>query len=924
MTGRHAKTAVRIARLGGLAGAHARHSAGGLALIGLVVLVAALSANLVPRAVQSVTTNELRAGITALAPERRDLVSTFSAADLFGAPVDPQFDSRFDPDVAQLYGAVEESLDVLRLEQPSPLRDAMSPAEFVAVGVGQEMVPAEPRDDDPQFLLRSALDPLVEDRVRVVDGRYARPFDEEAYIAAYMNSPTPWLITPPPVEFVMTPATAEAMRWNIGERRQSPDGFEFELVGTAEAFDRDASYWSHVSSVLEPEFFDDGNQQPQVIGTGYVHPLTLQTGGTIQRVSVWVSLAVDAFSSTNIDALTPQLRQFAATPHPLGAATGGSPGVQFTSDAVTVIDAVLGRSAVTTAVLTMIASGPVGVLLAVLVLATAVVLDRRRPVLALLSARGASSTSTRIRLALDLALVAVPTSVAGLLIAHSLVPAPFESRGAVIGFAVTAVLAATPSLLIAALARPTNLREVRGDLGSARARRWVVDVVVVGLAAAAIALVAQRGVTTSADTVGVDPLLVAMPLLVALAASLVVLRCYPVLIVAVHRMLSSRGGAVSLVGASRAARDASGAFASVLALVVAVSVSVFSMGMLATLDAGLAQSARDTVGADVRFVGSGIDGAALGSMSEVAGVEAVAGIDIAGPVVLSIDGVRETATLVIVDDGLRALRDDLPSGWPLSEATLETEPLQVVVSQGLSDEYGGDLAGSEFSVGPADAMSVAAVRQGSGFGIVGDWVMVSSADAERITGTPSSPNVVLADVRVGADLDEVVAGGLGVLASSTRVSTTPETLQQLLDVPTTGALRTALVVAIALVTLLALVTVVLTTVIGAAARRRIHAILRVLGARPSSTLVAWQLIPPAIVASITGVVLGLILPLIALAAVDLRVFTGAGEASSASVSLVGLVAVLAILATGIAVAIVLSGRAEARASLSTTLRTEHA
>ena len=57
--------------------------------------------------------------------------------------------------------------------------------------------------------------------------------------------------------------------------------------------------------------------------------------------------------------------------------------------------------------------------------------------------------------------------------------------------------------------------------------RWVLEVGVVGLAALSLLAVERRGVVESSRAVGIDPLVVAAPALLATAVCVVVLRAYP-------------------------------------------------------------------------------------------------------------------------------------------------------------------------------------------------------------------------------------------------------------------------------------------------------------------------------------------------------------------------------------------------------------
>lgn len=136
----------------------------------------------------------------------------------------------------------------------------------------------------------------------------------------------------------------------------------------------------------------------------------------------------------------------------------------------------------------------------------------------------------------------------------------------------------------------------------------VLDLVVVVLAPVSVWLVLRRGVVASSAAVGVDLLLVAMPLLVALAVSVISVRLYPVLL-GVARVVGATGrGAISVIGVHRASRDRGVASVVVTATLVATAAAVSSLSLLAVVDSGLSGAARDRLGAEVRASGPGATG----------------------------------------------------------------------------------------------------------------------------------------------------------------------------------------------------------------------------------------------------------------------------------------------------------------------------
>ena len=107
----------------------------------------------------------------------------------------------------------------------------------------------------------------------------------------------------------------------------------------------------------------------------------------------------------------------------------------------------------------------------------------------------------------------------------SLVPATVGPVGRALPW-VTALLV---PLLFGVLTSARVLREPRQDLQvRARSRaRWVLEAGLVGLAVLSLLALERRGVVESSRAVGVDPLVVGAPALLATAVCAAVLRAYP-------------------------------------------------------------------------------------------------------------------------------------------------------------------------------------------------------------------------------------------------------------------------------------------------------------------------------------------------------------------------------------------------------------
>ena len=175
-----------------------------------------------------------------------------------------------------------------------------------------------------------------------------------------------------------------------------------------------------------------------------------------------------------------------------------------------------------------------------------------------------------------------------------------------------------------------------------------------------------------------------------------------------------------------------------------------------------------------------------------------------------------------------------------------------------------------------------------------------------------------------ADADLAAIGDAITTASgpATEVTTPADVTRELLDAPTVGGLRAALLVAILVALGLAGVAVAMTFIAGGKTRGRLLSLLSTLGlsARQAGGLAAWELAPTAIVAVAVGTVLGLALPWIVLGAVDLRPFTGGGSQPAIDVPALVVFGVIGAFMVMVVVATAAATVAARRVSAAATLR----
>ncbi|MFJ6618121.1 hypothetical protein ACIQOW_11195 [Kitasatospora sp. NPDC091335] len=214
-------------------------------------------------------------------------------------------------------------------------------------------------------------------------------------------------------------------------------------------------------------------------------------------------------------------------------------------------------------------AGVAGVATVVLFLAAVLTTDRRAAEIRLLLARGGSRAGVLRRLLAEGAVVVLPAAVLGTALALVLLPTPRWER---------AVLSALVATLIALLALPVRAALLRTRQRQAGGRRRLVgELTVVALTVAAVAEVRRRGV--GHPGAGVDPLLVAAPLLLAVTGGLSLARTEPVLVGRLATLAGRGRGLIGFLGLSRAARDGSGrrkpSVLPLLALLIAVTTTGF-------------------------------------------------------------------------------------------------------------------------------------------------------------------------------------------------------------------------------------------------------------------------------------------------------------------------------------------------------------
>jgi putative ABC transport system permease protein len=871
----------------------------------LIVALTAFAGAVAPGLLQQLQDRSLRYALAGTSPGERDFTSTSRGVPVTGGGRD---DDGLPPELAAVWG--------YPLRQLTDVRDDMDPLVRHVLGAARIAVEFDPSEavrvsEHPtprsQVLLR--YDPQLDDRVTWVEGR------------------EPDVNADGVTEFGLTAEAAEAMGWALDEHRmltRSGNALqEVVLTGIYRVDDPADPDWDHAPLAVHFSRVQRALEDPLNIAVGFTAPADLPTAEAYPddvSTSIWFPLKIDAVRADDARPLIAALRLFTAAPVDVALTRHSffSPGFSFRSSAAITMSQTLVRVEAMSAVVALIASGPLAVAIVVLSLTSRMLALRRRVSLQLAEARGASLRLRATLLAVEGAVIGVVGAVAG--------GAPGallgDGRGPVVA-AVPVLVALTPAIALPVLGLLLARRRARADLGAeagpARRRRLLVELAVVALAAITAVLVLTHALARDASAP--DPLLTALPLLLAAVGCVLTLRLVPAALALIERGVPARRGLVALVGPARARRDPAVRVAPVLAVVVGVAIAVFSVAFSATVESGIRVAARAAAGADLRVSAPYLNQGQLDALASLDGVAATAPIYADEQRDAETSSRELTVTVYVIDVAeLRRVQSDPASAIDLPDALRAPagDAVPVVASADLARLVGSDT----MQVREQAVDIVATAPAQTPLGSARTWVAVDRSLADRLVLTPFSPSVVLLDLKPGADAAAVVAQARDIAGGDSAAST-PETLASVrLEDPALRGLQFALVAAVAVVAALLALAIGMTLVLGAAARGRLLALLAAVGFRRSRELglILWEVAPAVVVALPIGAAVGLALPWIVLPALDLTGFVGG--AGQPAVQLGGPLPALVVLAfLGVAaVAVLIAAAVARRVTTARTLR----
>ncbi|WP_369196275.1 ABC transporter permease [Streptomyces djakartensis] len=810
---------------------------------GVLVLVTAFLAAVLPRAVEAYETHGLREAVASAAPE--STVLELKAAQPGLEQPERAREDEVRPEALAEVDARARSL------LTGPLRvDPAQSAHGVRTGKSLQALDAWlPRPDGllPRFTLLAQSGAAAHARVR--EGRLPA-------------ADGPVSVDTRTVEGAVTAETARTLRLRAGSTLTLagfPDRpLTVRVTGVLEPRHPERSYWSAEPDLRSPALASDGGRPPQfyweagVLLAPEAAPALLDGLGEPERY--WrFAPATQRLTAADAPALAGRVASLEDGPALVRMRGAAGPTAQvFTGLEEVVGDYARTRDAITP----VVAVGAVGiaaVAVVVLVMSGGLAAARRDTELALLRARGGSLAGIGGRLLAESAVPALPAAACGLLLA---VLAVGEARllPSVLGAGAVAVFACAALPVRAVVAhRRARTHPERGDLTHARpgGRRTVAELTLLVLAAGSVAALRRRGTEDTADV-----LVSAAPVLVGLVAALVLVRLYPLPLRWVSGPARRLRGAVGFLALARAGRSpAAVATLPLLALLTALTTAAFGGSVLSGVADARDRAALLRTGADARVDTS--DGSALPAgleraVRKVLGVREVAAVGVSYAAERVSEDKRSLTVVAVEPDAYAALaRRTGLGGFTAGRLTTGGGVLGAVASPGVAERLGRAAHRIGTDGGPV-TVRITAVRPRTPAVPEGDFLLVDAAGLPRSGGATAL-------LAAGPGLDGAALRA-AVRGTGTRLSVTlrSEERAALSDSPLQSGAERIYVWAVAASTGYALLSLVLGMARTAPERAALLARLRTLGltARQGRLLLGLEALPLALLAAGGGVAVG--------------------------------------------------------------------
>ncbi|MGW6709230.1 hypothetical protein ACWGDE_30690, partial [Streptomyces sp. NPDC054956] len=446
---------------------------------------------------------------------------------------------------------------------------------------------AAPDGMPPQLSLYNLRE--ATDHVRLVEGRWP-------------GAPAPDGAIP----VALSQSAAQSIGARLGMVLEAPAGpsgmLKAEVVGLYTANDEDDVYWTDLGCLTHACLTRTSSRPP----LRFWQTSALIGPESLDRLGEWGEGRARDFWRIPVDTRNLRADQMPAVAKELASYVTGPtaarlrkdthrPELELTSRLPELLTQAKVRRQAAAPLAAMGPAGVAGVAFVVFCLAAGLTGDRRESELRLLLARGGSRAGIVRRLLAESAVTVLPAAALATALAVFLLPTP-RSAGT--------VLAASAATLVTLLAFPVRAFVLLSPRrGPGPRRRLVGELLVLAATVAAVFEVRSRGVAPAGA--GVDPLLIAAPLLLALCGGLLLARIQPALVGSLARAAGRGPGLVGFLGLARAARGTGGASRPSVLPLVAMLLAVTTGGFGATVLTAVADvrlsMVRQAIGGDAQI-----------------------------------------------------------------------------------------------------------------------------------------------------------------------------------------------------------------------------------------------------------------------------------------------------------------------------------
>ncbi len=879
-TGRAAATIVRQ-RARAVSGAS-------LVFVLLLGVTVALAVGL-PRHYQDALDEALRRTIAEVPSVIRDFQLTQTASLPPGTPEDPLREVRaagaaLDTEMPDSVRALIADGHVV-VDSVEFVADSLGFAEDVPVGITQVKLRIQDGVDAHIAWAEGRPPAAIQERVEPPGEPGAGPFD--AYEVAFSTETMDTLRLEVGDELVMTPDPNDLVvdRYG-GPMAENP--VMARIVGRFDIVDPADPYWFEDPGLREVSRVPISIELAIHHATALVHPGAYPRMLGVDAIPTSVALplryawrrSIDParFDAARLPTLTSDITRLLAR-YPFSATNtlDAPPSMRWGMLALLERHDLQQRTASVT--LALVALGPLATAGGALALVALLVARRRAASDAMLRARGGTGAVVLLAALLEALVLVVPTVVLGA-VTGWLLTAGRPPDGIV---ATGAVMAGVAVALLVAVAMPGARGAVRGSLSASgrvveprgtRHRRLVIEGTIVVVAVMAAVALRSRGAGDGRGPAGLDPLLAAVPVLVALAAALVLLRLYPFPLHALAALAARGRGLIPTFPLWGAARHSRLVTIPLLVILVATAMGAFSAAILQTVREGQLAAAWRAVGADWRIDGDrrvGVPGAI--DPSAIPGIEgATAIVEIDGRVrtetarrnPVRVDGIDPAWLQYLSRDAPVPL--DLPmalerTDWAPTTGT-DADPIPVLVTADAAARAGMG-AGATFHLsvsGIEAAATIVDITETLPGGDAEEPSVIAPLDALRIAypGVRWLPTswLLRGPASAGPAVQEAVAPYGDILAVRSRDAVD----RGLRDAPVVSIVRDGINVAIGIAVAYAGLSLLAGLTLAIATRRRDLHILRTLGlsTRGLSSSIVIEQIPLVLVAVVGGAAVGIV------------------------------------------------------------------